>query len=327
MRLLVTGAAGFIGSNFLEHILNQSSSNLTEVRVIDALTYSGTEANFVGLDRSAFQFIKGDIRDENIVDRATTGVDAIIHFAAESHVDRSIDSSRIFVETNVVGTENLLSSAVRNDVKTFVHVSTDEVYGSISEGSWTEDFPLSPNSPYAASKASSDLIALAFHKTHELDVRVTRCSNNYGPRQYPEKVIPLFVTNILEGKKVPLYGQGRNVRDWLHVSDHCRAIELVLQKGRPGQIYNIGGGRELSNSELTRIILQKMSVDESRIDHVPDRKGHDFRYSLNWSKISVECGYFPLVKFELGLSDTIKWYQANETWWKQMKTKVSKHDR
>ena len=321
MRLLITGGAGFIGSNYLRHIL-ENEVRYSEVRVLDALTYSGTESNFLGINRSDFQFIQGDIRDYDLVYKATSGVDVIVHFAAESHVDRSIDSSRVFVETNVLGTEILLSAALKNKIKTFIHVSTDEVYGSIESGSWNEEFPINPNSPYSASKAASDLIALSFHRTHELDVRVTRCSNNYGPRQFPEKVIPLFITNLLEGKKVPLYGHGKNVRDWLHVSDHCRALDLVLQKGKAGEIYNIGGGRELSNIDLTKIILNEMKFDESRIQYVSDRKGHDFRYSLDIGKAIRELGYTPKVAFEQGIKETIDWYIKNEDWWKPLKSRV-----
>ena len=321
MRVLITGGAGFIGSNFLGHILLNENGKYTEVKVLDALTYSGTESNFKDLIRDKFQFIKGDIRDNKLVNQATKNIDVIVHFAAESHVDRSIDSARVFVETNVLGTETLLDAAMRNGVQTFIHVSTDEVYGSIKEGSWNEDFPLSPNSPYAASKASSDLLALAFHRTHGLDVRITRCSNNYGPRQFPEKVIPLFVTNLLESKKVPLYGEGKNVRDWLHVSDHCQGIELVLRNGRAGEVYNIGGGKELTNRELTEWVLNAMGKDESAIDYVVDRKGHDFRYSLNFEKISTELGYKPKVNFEDGMRSTIEWYKNNQDWWKPLKSK------
>ena len=322
MRLLITGGAGFIGSNYLRHIL-ENEVRYSEVRVLDALTYSGTESNFLGINRSDFQFIRGDIRDYDLVYKATNGVDVIVHFAAESHVDRSIDSSRVFVETNVLGTEILLSAALKNKIKTFIHVSTDEVYGSIESGSWNEEFPVNPNSPYSASKAGSDLIALSFHRTHGLDVRVTRCSNNYGPRQFPEKVIPLFITNLLEDKKVPLYGHGKNVRDWLHVSDHCRALDLVLQKGKAGEIYNIGGGRELSNIDLTKIILNEMKFDESRIQYVSDRKGHDLRYSLNIDKATKELDYVPMVEFEIGIKETIRWYIENENWWRPLKLRVN----
>jgi dTDP-glucose 4,6-dehydratase len=321
MRILITGGAGFIGSNYLREMLAHPIGGLREIVVLDALTYSGTESNYEGLDRDQFRFIHGDIRNNALVESVTKDIDIIVHFAAESHVDRSIDSARIFMETNVVGTETLLNAAVKNEVKNFIHVSTDEVYGSIENGSWTEEFPVSPNSPYAASKASSDLVALAFFRTHGLDVRVTRCSNNYGPRQFPEKVIPLFVTNILEGKKVPLYGNGSNIRDWLHVSDHCNALNLVLEKGKAGEIYNIGGGRELSNLELTNLILNELGVDESSIERVEDRKGHDFRYSLNIDKIKRELGYQPQVNFEDGIKETIQWYRDNAYWWKDLKNR------
>jgi dTDP-glucose 4,6-dehydratase len=321
MRILITGGAGFIGSNYLREMLAHPIGGLREIVVLDALTYSGTESNYEGLDRDQFRFIHGDIRNNALVESVTKDIDIIVHFAAESHVDRSIDSARIFMETNVVGTETLLNAAVKNEVKNFIHVSTDEVYGSIENGSWTEEFPVSPNSPYAASKASSDLVALAFFRTHGLDVRVTRCSNNYGPRQFPEKVIPLFVTNILEGKKVPLYGNGSNIRDWLHVSDHCNALNLVLEKGKAGEIYNIGGGRELSNLELTNLILNELGVDESSIERVEDRKGHDFRYSLNIDKIKRELGYRPQVNFEDGIKETIQWYRDNAYWWKDLKNR------
>lgn len=317
MKILISGGAGFIGSNFLRQALNESV--ITNIKVLDSLTYSGREENFRDLPSDGFEFIKGDIRDDFVVNKAVKGVDAIIHFAAESHVDRSINSSRIFFETNVVGTENLLSASMRHTVKDFIHVSTDEVYGSITSGSWTEDFPLKPNSPYAASKAGSDLVALSFFRTHGLNVRITRCSNNYGPRQFPEKVIPLFVTNIIQGKKVPLYGDGRNIRDWLHVTDHCQGILKVLYGGKAGSIYNIGGGRELSNIELTTIILEAMGKDLSMIEKVPDRKGHDFRYSLNFEKIQKELGYVPKIDFKSGIQETIAWYQENTSWWKPLK--------
>ena len=243
----------------------------------------------------------------------------MINFAAESHVDRSITAARDFVETNILGTQTLLSYALKNEVSTFVQVSTDEVYGTIDEGSWSEESPLLPNSPYSASKASADLIARSYHRTFGMDVRVTRCSNNYGPHQYPEKVIPLFVTNLIDGKKVPLYGNGFNVRDWLHVDDHCKGIHAVLNKGKPGQIYNIGGGRELNNRELTDTILALMGRDSTSIEYVEDRLGHDLRYSVSHEKISRELGYEPQVTFEQGLLETINWYKENESWWRPLK--------
>ena len=247
------------------------------------------------------------------------GHDAVVHFAAESHVDRSIQGAAPFVVTNVLGTQTLLDAALRHRVGRFLHVGTDEVYGSIETGSWTETWPLSPNSPYSAAKAGSDMIALAYHRTHRLDVVVTRCSNNYGPYQFPEKVIPLFVTNLLDGRKVPLYGDGGNVRDWLHVADHCAGIHLALTGGRAGEVYHIGGGTELTNKELTARLLDACGAGWDMVDEVPDRKGHDRRYSLDISKISTELGYAPSLSFEDGLADTIAWYRDNRTWWEPLK--------
>jgi dTDP-glucose 4,6-dehydratase len=248
-----------------------------------------------------------------------TGTDAVVHFAAESHVDRSIAGAADFISTNVTGTQVLLQAALDAGVERFVHVSTDEVYGSIAHGSWPETHPLEPNSPYSASKASSDLLARAYHRTYGLPVCITRCSNNYGPHQFPEKVIPLFVTNLLDGGTVPLYGDGLNVRDWLHVDDHCRAIALVLAGGRPGEVYNIGGGVELTNRELTHRLRDALGADESRIEPVTDRLGHDRRYSVDWSKIATELGYAPQVTFETGLAETVRWYTENRDWWEPLK--------
>ena len=315
MRLLVTGGAGFIGSNYVRMLVNGELKGISKIIVLDKLTYSGNKQNLNDLDSSSFEFIQGDICDSELVSNLSKQVDAIVNFAAESHVDRSIDSSREFFQTNVLGVQTLLESARKSDVGIFLQVSTDEVYGSITEGSWDENFPLKPNSPYAASKASADLISQAYHRTYGMDVRITRCSNNYGPYQYPEKVIPLFITNLIQDKKVPLYGQGLNFRDWLHVTDHCRGIHLVLTKGRPGDVFNIGGGRELSNLELTRVILQAMGASEEKIEKVADRLGHDFRYSLNIGKIEKELGYKPEVRFEEGISQTIEWYKSHKEWW------------
>jgi dTDP-glucose 4,6-dehydratase len=318
MRLLVTGGAGFIGSNYIRMLVNGELKGISKIIVLDKLTYSGNKQNLIDLDSSSYEFIQGDICDTDLVSKLSKQVDAIVNFAAESHVDRSIDSSKEFIQTNVSGTHTLLESARKNNLSIFLQVSTDEVYGSISEGSWDEDFPLQPNSPYAASKASADLISQAYHRTYGMDVRITRCSNNYGPYQYPEKVIPLFITNLIEGKKVPLYGQGLNIRDWLHVTDHCRGIHLVLTKGKSGDVFNIGGGRELSNIELTRIILQAIGASEESIERVADRLGHDFRYSLSIEKITKQLGYKPVVDFESGISQTIKWYKSNQEWWKPL---------
>ena len=318
MRLLVTGGAGFIGSNYVRMLLDGSLVGVSKLIILDKLTYSGNKSNLKGLNQSDYEFVQGDICDSDLVSKLTKKVDSVVNFAAESHVDRSIDSSKEFFQTNVIGTHTLLEAARRNNLGTFIQISTDEVYGSITEGSWDEGFPLQPNSPYAASKASGDLISQAFFRTYGIDVRITRCSNNYGPYQFPEKVIPLFITNLLKNKKVPLYGDGLNVRDWLHVTDHCRGIHLVLTKGKAGDIFNIGGGRELSNIELTRFILSAMGAGEENIEKVTDRLGHDFRYSLNIEKIERDLGYKPEINFELGISQTIDWYKNNEEWWKPL---------
>jgi dTDP-glucose 4,6-dehydratase len=319
MRLLVTGGAGFIGSNFVRRIVDGTFSGISQVTVLDKLTYAGTLENLEILPANSFEFIRGDISDPGLVSDLVKLNDAIVNFAAESHVDRSITGARDFIETNVLGVQNLLAAALTNEVKTFVQISTDEVYGTISKGSWDEDFPLLPNSPYSASKASADLICRSYHRTFGMDVRVTRCSNNYGPYQFPEKIIPLFITNLIEGKKVPLYGKGLNVRDWLHVDDHCQGIFAVLTAGKPGNIYNIGGGRELTNRELTDLILRKFSRDESSIEYVADRLGHDLRYSVSHEKITRELGYQPKIQFEEGLEQTIEWYKNNESWWRPLK--------
>ena len=325
MRLFVTGGAGFIGSNFVRMALRGELVGLedAEITVFDALTYSGTLTNLEAVkDSPRYSFIQGDIRDEEAVRSALPGHDAIIHFAAESHVDRSVHNSRIFVETNVVGTQTLLDQALALGIPRFVHISTDEVYGSIDSGSWDENEPLLPNSPYSASKAASDLLVRSFFVTHGLNASITRCSNNYGPHHFPEKVIPLFVTNLLDGHTVPLYGDGLNVRDWLHVDDHCRGISLVLQKGQPGEIYNIGGGTELSNTELTDLLLAATGRDKSFVTAVRDRKGHDRRYSVDISKVSHELGYQPQVDFTAGLADVVQWYRDNRQWWEPLKERA-----
>ena len=322
MKLLVTGGAGFIGSNFVRMALTDKfpDFNVEQLTVLDLLTYAGDEENLkpVASDKR-YKFVKGDIRDLDLAKKLMQDADQVVHFAAESHVDRSIEGGSEFVSTNVMGTQVLLDAAKSSNIKRFVHVSTDEVYGSISEGSWPEDHPLLPNSPYSASKAGSDLLVRAYNRTHKLDTVITRCSNNYGQYQFPEKVMPLFITNIIEGKKVPLYGNGLNVRDWLHVDDHCRGIALALTKGRAGEVYNIGGGTELTNVELTHKILKAMGVGEEFIQPVEDRKGHDLRYSVDISKINRELGYSPQVNFEEGLEQTINWYKNNEAWWKKHK--------
>jgi len=322
MKLLVTGGAGFIGSNFVRMALKDKfpEFSVEQLTVLDLLTYAGDEENLkpIASDKR-YKFVKGDIRDLELAKKLMQDADQVVHFAAESHVDRSIEGGSEFVSTNVMGTQVLLDAAKSSNIKRFVHVSTDEVYGSISEGSWPEDHPLLPNSPYSASKAGSDLLVRAYNRTHKLDTVITRCSNNYGQYQFPEKVMPLFITNIIEGKKVPLYGNGLNVRDWLHVDDHCRGIALALTKGRAGEVYNIGGGTELTNVELTHKILEAMGVGEEFIQLVEDRKGHDLRYSVDISKINKELGYSPQVNFEEGLLQTINWYKNNEAWWKKHK--------
>jgi dTDP-glucose 4,6-dehydratase len=322
MRLLVTGGAGFIGSHYVRSTLT-GAWGLEEpdaVVVLDKLTYAGNLANLEPVaDDPRYTFVQGDILDRPLVDELVAGTDAVVHFAAETHVDRSITGAADFVMTNVVGTQTLLDSALGLGVEKFVHVSTDEVYGSISEGSWAESRPLEPNSPYSASKASSDLMSRAYFRTHAVPVCVTRCSNNYGPYQFPEKVIPLFVTNLLDGVTVPLYGEGANVRDWLHVDDHCRGVHLVLTGGRPGEVYNIGGGTELSNKELTGLLLDATGSDWDRVRQVPDRLGHDLRYSVDITKISTELGYQPQVSFEQGLADTVEWYRTHRDWWEPLK--------
>ena len=319
MRLLVTGGAGFIGSNFVRRIVNGTYSGVSQLTVLDKLTYAGTLKNLEMLPADSFEFIKGDITNPDLISDLTKRHDAIVNFAAESHVDRSITGARDFIETNVLGVQNLLAASLQNQVSVFVQVSTDEVYGSISEGSWSEEYPLLPNSPYSASKASADLICRSYNRTFEMDIRVTRCSNNYGPHQFPEKVIPLFVTNLIDNGKVPLYGNGLNVRDWLHVDDHCDGIYSVLSEGKSGNIYNIGGGRELTNRELTEIILRKFDRDESSIEYVTDRLGHDLRYSVSHEKITRELGYKPKINFEDGIEETIEWYKRNESWWRPLK--------
>jgi dTDP-glucose 4,6-dehydratase len=321
MRILVTGGAGFIGSNFVRMIARGDFKEITGVTVLDKLTYAGVLSNLAEADNlNTYRFVKGDICDSKLVNSLLDDVDAIINFAAESHVDRSIAGAEDFVQTNIVGVQVLLDAIKASGRKIlFLQVSTDEVYGSIESGSWTEEWPLLPNSPYSASKASGELLARSYQRTHGIDVVITRCSNNYGTHHFPEKLIPLFITNLIEGKKVPVYGSGLNVRDWLHVDDHCRGIHLALTRGKSGEIYNIGGGRELNNLEITDLILTAMGADKSSIEFVEDRKGHDLRYSVDWTKINRELGYEPKVTFEVGLEQTVNWYKNNEAWWKPLK--------
>jgi dTDP-glucose 4,6-dehydratase len=324
VRLLITGGAGFIGSNFVRRLFEFNSSIIDSLIVLDQLTYAGVQSSLSTVTgQRGYRFVQGDIGDYALVSLLINEVDAVINFAAESHVDRSIGSATEFVETNVAGVQVLLDAikASGRNIR-FVQVSTDEVYGSIESGSWDENCPLLPNSPYSATKAGGELLARSYHRTHGLDVVITRCSNNYGTHHFPEKLIPLFITNLLEGKKVPVYGNGKNVRDWLHVDDHCRGIHAVLMKGKSGEVYNIGGGRELTNLEITHMILNAMGADESSIEYVEDRKGHDLRYSVDWTKINRELGYEPQVKFEDGLRDTIEWYRNNRAWWEPLKQRA-----
>jgi dTDP-glucose 4,6-dehydratase len=326
VRILVTGGAGFIGSNFVRRTLEDAYPGLegADVVVYDALTYSGNLADLAPVaENPRYSFVHGDIRDSALLDATLPGVDAVVHFAAESHVDRSVRDSGPFVDTNVVGTQRLLDASLRAGVARFVHVSTDEVYGSIAEGSWDERQPLEPNSPYSASKAGSDLLARSYHRTHGMNLSITRCSNNYGPYHFPEKLIPLFVTNLIDDRHVPLYGTGENIRDWLHVDDHTSGIALVVTGGRAGEIYNIGGGTELSNRELTRLLLDATGRDWSYVDQVEDRKGHDLRYSVDIGKIRAELGYEPQVPFEQGLADVVQWYRDNRDWWEPLKARAA----
>ena len=322
MKYVVTGGCGFIGSNYVRGLLSDRwGSNVEQVTVIDSLTYAGNLANLDPVIADPrLTFVREDIVNQKEITEVLKGHDIVVHFAAESHVDRSISGSAEFIRTNVLGTHSMLQASLNADITQFLHVSTDEVYGSIAEGSWDEQEPLLPNSPYAASKASSDLIARSFFVTHGLDVRITRCSNNFGIYQFPEKVIPLFITNLMEGKKVPLYGDGLNVRDWLHVDDHCRGIQLVIDKGRAGQIYNIGGGTELSNIDLTNMIIAAMGATTSSIEPVEDRKAHDRRYSVDITKIHNELGYAPQCTLHDTLHDIVDWYKNNEQWWKPLKS-------
>lgn len=319
MRILVTGGLGFIGSNFIRQMLEEHPDD--SIVNLDKITYAGNPDNLKDIAGDPrYTFVRGDICDPEIVGSVFREhpIDAVVHFAAESHVDRSIEDASVFVRTNVLGTHVLLEAALNHGVKRFIHVSTDEVYGSIRSGSFRETDNLNPSSPYSASKAASDLLARSYFITHNLPVIVTRCTNNFGPYQYPEKLIPLFVTNLLEGKKVPVYGTGKNVRDWIHVADHCRAVDFVLRHGEPGEIYNIGGGNEKSNLEITEGILKALGKDGSMVEYVPDRPGHDWRYSLDSSKLRA-MGWKPEFDFETALRSTVQWYTENEWWWRPLK--------
>lgn len=316
-KIFVTGGAGFIGSHYVRTLLAGGYPGYEDARVtvLDKLTYAGNLAN-LPLDDPRLTFVRGDINNQELLQHLLPGHDAVVHFAAESHVDRSVDGAADFVRTNVQGTQRLLDAAVHTGVGPLVHVSTDEVYGSIESGRWTENEPLLPNSPYSAAKAGSDLLARAYHRTHGLDVRVTRCSNNYGTHQHVEKLIPNFVTRLLRGLPVPLYGDGRNVREWLHVDDHCRAVQLVLTDGRPGEVYNIGGATALTNRRMTERLLELCGADWSVVQHVQDRKGHDLRYAIDDTKIRAELGYAPRTPLDEGLARVVGWYRDHPDWWK-----------
>lgn len=316
-RYLVTGGAGFIGSNFIRFVLDREPN--AQITNLDALTYAGVPATVAELDElTNHTFVHGDIRDASLVDEVIRGHDIVVHFAAESHVDRSISGPEVFLATNVVGTGVMLDAALRHGVSRFIHVSTDEVYGSIADGFAPEEAPLDPSSPYSAAKAGSDLLALSYATTYGLDVVVTRCTNNYGPYQFPEKVIPLFVTNLIEGEKVPLYGDGTNERDWLYVDDHCSALHLLVDAGAAGEVYNVGADAQRSNLDLTHTILDRMGKSETWIEYVPDRLGHDLRYAVDSSKIRG-LGWQPEHSFRERLSDTIAWYQDRRDWWGPLK--------
>jgi dTDP-glucose 4,6-dehydratase len=321
MKILVTGGAGFIGSHYVRALLQGKYPGFehVQVTVLDKLTYAGNQANLEPVATSpGFSFIRGDICDAALLAAVVSGHDAVINFAAETHVDRSITGAAEFVASNAMGVQVLLQACLDADVARFVQVSTDEVYGSVDHGSWKEDAPLAPNSPYAAAKAGGDLLARAYARTYGLNVSITRCCNNYGPYQHPEKVIPLFITNLLDGLKVPLYGDGQNVRGWVHVDDHCRGIQLVLERGEPGRVYHINGDAELTNIELTRALLECCGTDWDMVAHVEDRKGHDRRYSLDDSLLR-SMGFAPRTPFSQGLADTVRWYERNRSWWEPLK--------
>jgi dTDP-glucose 4,6-dehydratase len=323
MRIVVTGGAGFIGSNFVRHVLRQHRDD--EVIVLDKLTYAGNLENLADVaSDSRFSFVRGDICDHEIVADTVRGADAIVNFAAETHVDRSITGPQDFIRTDVLGTQVLLEAVRTHGVTRYLQVSTDEVYGSIDEGSFVESDKLNPSSPYSASKASGDLLVLAYRQTYDLPVLITRSSNNYGRSQYPEKIIPLFITNALEGKPLPIYGDGRNVRDWIHVDDNCAALDLVLRHGVDGEIYNVGGGHEINNLRVTELILAQLDLGPDLIRFVPDRPGHDRRYSVDSGKLR-RLGWQPRIAFAEGLAQTVAWYRDNVAWWQTIKSGEYRH--
>ena len=322
MNILVTGGAGFIGSNFVRHMVETYPSY--GIVNYDLLTYAGNLENLKDIEsHENYTFVKGDINNRELVDHLVKyhNIDVIVNFAAESHVDRSITEPDIFIKSNVLGTQALLDVAKANNLKKYVQVSTDEVYGSLGEtGYFTEETPLDPNSPYSASKAGADMLVSAYHETFGMNVNITRCSNNYGPYHFPEKLIPLMVTNALEGKELPIYGDGKNVRDWLHVKDHCAAIDLVIHKGEPGEIYNVGGHNERTNNEIVHLIVEKLNAPKELIKFVEDRLGHDRRYAIDPTKLATELGWKPKYTFDTGIVETIQWYLDNQDWWKNIKS-------
>ncbi|MET7474048.1 dTDP-glucose 4,6-dehydratase [Streptomyces sp. NPDC005648] len=326
-RILVTGGAGFIGSHYVRTLLGPNGPPGVAVTVLDRLTHVGSLANLADVRRAdGFGFVHGDICDADLVGRLAADHDQVVHFAAESQVGPVV-SPDAFVRTNVLGTQALLAAALHHRLRTFVHISCDEVYGSIRAGSWAETDPVRPNSPYSASKAGADLIALSYHRTHGLDVRVTRCSNTYGPYQHPEKLVPLFITRLLQGRPLPLYGDGAHVRDWIHVDDHVRAIELVRAAGRPGEVYNIGAGNELSHRELTGLLLRECGADWGRVTFVEDRQGHDRRCSVDFTKIRAQLGYAPHKDLADGLAETVDWYRTHRSWWEPLLRRAGSGER
>ena len=319
-QILITGGAGFIGSNFIRYMI-EKYPNYKFIN-LDALTYCGNLENLEGIEKNPnYNFVKGNITDKKLIDNLVSKVDYIVNFAAESHVDRSIKDPEIFIKSNILGTQNLLNAAKKHNIKKFLQVSTDEVYGSLGKtGYFTEETPLQPNSPYSATKASADLMVRAYHNTFDLPVNITRCSNNYGPYQFPEKLIPLMISNALEDEPWPIYGDGKNIRDWLHVYDHCTAIDLVLHEGKLGEIYNIGGHNEKQNIEIVKLILSALNKDYSLIKFVNDRLGHDKRYAIDSNKIRTELGWKPKYTFETGIVETINWYLENQKWMNKVKS-------
>lgn len=319
--LLITGGAGFIGSNFIKYMLGKYSNY--KIINLDLLTYAGNLENLSDIETNPrYKFIKGDITDSHLIDEIVgRGVEYIINFAAESHVDRSIEDPGVFVKTNIMGTQVLLDAAKKYQIEKYMQVSTDEVYGTLgASGYFTEETPLAPNSPYSASKASADMLVRAYHETFKLPVNITRCSNNYGPYQFPEKLIPLMIANALEDKELPVYGDGLQIRDWLHVQDHCSAIDTVLHKGKIGEVYNIGGNNEKANIEIVKLILKQLSKPETLIKYVKDRPGHDRRYAIDNTKITTELGWCPSYTFEQGIEETIGWYLDNKVWWEKIRS-------